>query len=87
MSFRISESTMYIQKFNDSQNSIIYIIYYILLHFSLMSEPKDSLLKVIIIIKSDLDITETRVNEELLMNISQKICPDDSDVDKSIKTT
>ena len=52
-----------------------------------MSEPKDPLLKVIIIIKSDLDIIETRVNKGLLMNISQKIYLNDSDVNESAKVT
>ena len=50
-----------------------------------MSELRDLLLKVIIIIKSDLDITEIKVNEGLLMNINQKICSDNSDVNEPIK--
>ena len=85
MSFKVSKSTMCIQRFNDLQNSVIYITYYILLHSSLMSESKDSLLKVIIIIKSDLDITEIRVNEGPLISINQRICPDNLDVNRPIK--
>ena len=50
-----------------------------------MSELKDSLLKVIIIIKLDLDITEIRINEGLLMNINQKIYSDDLDINESVK--
>ena len=50
-----------------------------------MSESKDLLLKVMIIIKSDLDITEIRINGGSLMNIDQKICPNDLDVNKSTK--
>ena len=50
-----------------------------------MSELKDSLLKVVIIIKSDLDITEIRINERLLMNIDQRIYSDNLDVNKFIK--
>ena len=50
-----------------------------------MSKSRNSLLKVIIIIKLDLDITEIRINEGLLMNTDQKIYSDNSGVNKSIK--
>ena len=52
-----------------------------------MSESKDSLLKVMIIIKSDLDITETRINERPLINTDQKICLNDSDINGPAKVT
>ena len=52
-----------------------------------MSESKDSLLKVIIIIKLDLDITEIRINEGSLIDINQKIHSDSSDVNGLIKVT
>ena len=78
---------MCVQRFNDLQNSAICIIYYILLHSSLMSELRDLLLKVVIIIKLNLDITETRINGGPLMGISQKICLDGSDINGSTKVT
>ena len=52
-----------------------------------MSESKDLLLKVMIIIKLNLDITEIKINEGPLIDIDQKICSDDSDIDESIKAT
>ena len=50
-----------------------------------MLESKDSLLKIIIIIKLNLDITETKINKESLMNIDQRIYSNDSDVNESVK--
>ena len=52
-----------------------------------MSESKDSLLKVVIIIKSHLDIIEIRVNEGLLININQRIYSNSSDINESVKAT
>ena len=52
-----------------------------------MSESKDLLLKVIIIIKSDLDITETRINKGSLINTDQEIYSDNSDINKPVKAT
>ena len=52
-----------------------------------MPELRDLLLKVVIIIKFNLDITEIRVNEGPLMNTDQRIYSDNSDVNRSIKVT
>ena len=50
MFFKMSKSAMCVQKFNNSLNFAIHIIYRISLRSSLMSKSKNLLLKVLIII-------------------------------------
>ena len=49
MFFEISKSAMCVQKFDDSRNSAIHIIYRISLRFSSMSKSRNSLLKILVI--------------------------------------
>ncbi|KAF9489956.1 hypothetical protein BDN71DRAFT_1400740 [Pleurotus eryngii] len=48
MPLRIPRGTRCIQRFDDSLNSAIHITYHILLCSSLMQEPRDLLLKVVL---------------------------------------
>ena len=50
MFFEMSKNVMYIVRFNDSLNFVIYIIYRISLRFSSMSKLKNSLLKILIVV-------------------------------------
>jgi hypothetical protein len=52
MPFRILKGTICVQRFDDSLNSAIRITYHISLRSSSMPEPRDPLLKVLIIILS-----------------------------------
>ena len=47
----LPEGAMYVQRFDDSRNSAIHITYRILLRSSSMPEPRDPLLKVLLLIQ------------------------------------
>ena len=83
----VPEGAMCVQRFDDSRNSAIHITYRISLRSSSMPEPRDPLLKVVVIIKSDLDITGTRVNGGPLTGTGQGIRPDGPGVDGPAKAT